>query len=1659
MSNLLKSAWQWLGGERAPRPPEVREVAQRWERLPPGSSVGAVSTGPAIGSGSVELEPEVGEEQNPSQKPLGRQGPAPHDPYQRPTLDTKARRAVYLQEGDGALSSDFKQQVADLMQEEEYGVFRLVVPHVYLSRKQFNGYVDWLNAQHPATISALGKPAVVTHRSIFGLPMVPPFSPLSLFWMGLMFMVDIIWTAFGVPINVGFCSIDYGDLATNCTATDLAFGCIYALNLIFSFQLGLLVVNGHRKKKVMDGRKVAYYYGTHIRFWLDVAATVPFVYLITIIVLSDGQGFTAKWVNAISLIRLLRLLRLISVSQVIHIDSTLGQDGWISRWINVSTLYVLMVAYQVSVLVNFVACILILLAYMHGLEESWMSSPSDWEDLPNASRAYQWYSAIYWVITTATTTGYGDISPRWWAEQVVINATMIAGMIAFGILVAGVTTSLARADVAATRLQAHIKKISQVKEWLTKCTLNEHLRLSIQEYFAQIYVAKQSVEYGEAELFADLPSYLKFEVASELALPLIQRVHALRDLNEDAQQLLAAHFRPIKAIVGQELCRQGDDADRMWLLASGRLVALRHKEEPQHVTSPALVGDSLLLALDVKPCRFRPWTLRAASPCQLWEVRLEDLSRVIHIYPAIRLTLLEYVRAALVKHIFYMGADDQHGGAAGSATLSTSGGWCEVVALLASAVDGKYGELPWPLDDLSVLLERANIEDGSLQEVLTVLVEESMVRDGLTPEAVMGLPLGLQQEVQRQQADLAATFGQPPDLFGANTVVGHTIDENTSMSGPGPSPEGLGGLSGLGSLQHNDSTITSNLITPSRQSAGRREVAPWMAAAMSSNQKFHPHKGPAPWDMGDDPAGGPENSNNTMAAAAAAGGSATTGIATPPLPGSQRVSGAGDKVSDAQANGLASLAERPRSRNDRSFHGGRSPTRQHPQQPSQGLGSAGATPLTALQMSSRAHQPSPHVRSTGGGVGPSSSVLPMPPSTAAAPAGAGMGAGLMGMYERPIRRVVSQQRNLGAGSVESSSTGVQSSSVSMNVLPRPPPPPPSAGRSGTGTGTATPSLTPQQQLSQQQQQFRQFLQENSTQQQQQQQSGSRRLLHSKTDPSAGLESGPEAADLSFGGPHHAPGPAAASGDEHSRKSVDRTSAPPAMSGRVTGAAEPATAGTSELGADSDDPIAQETGARVPTGRRSTSMDGTSMPAPPRSSPLSTVRESTGPAQPDAAAGGDETPTLNYQNSQQHQHQHQQHYFRQSLTGGLSAAAHQAPESAGPLRPQRTHTGEEQALATTSTTAGGGLPPHHIAAGAPGLRRSMLSRFSSPFATAAFHNHHSVSGGTAVGAPVLVGAGSHATGNSGPEPAGPAGSGSNGAVVLHPWGQQPQPQHGAMVLGHPCTQCGAVACPTCGGWTNAAAVHQHPQAVQPHSHGHPQALQHRPPALGLVGGSSTLPVAPSIAHAPGGSSTGAAAAAALAGAGAPGSAQAALHHQSAEQQQRLLLHQFQGSRERATPSQSLMDAIRGSMRHRSGGAGSFASPPHVQPAALLGAMSVTAGMPPPAAAHRGGALGPGGSSANMAAAAAPGNIQGLNNSFLMAAGGGGAAAAVPGSPSRPLGRRSRMYGRSFAVANRYDNLMRNTLMRDTLMRDTIWAAYSQAEESDLASPSLPPAAQE
>lgn len=74
-----------------------------------------------------------------------------------------------------------------------------------------------------------------------------------------------------------------------------------------------MATHGYRKRTVTDGRLVAWLYARHGRFWMDLLASVPFLYWIVVLA---GRKLDKGWVNFLSLLRLLRLLRLVSITKV-----------------------------------------------------------------------------------------------------------------------------------------------------------------------------------------------------------------------------------------------------------------------------------------------------------------------------------------------------------------------------------------------------------------------------------------------------------------------------------------------------------------------------------------------------------------------------------------------------------------------------------------------------------------------------------------------------------------------------------------------------------------------------------------------------------------------------------------------------------------------------------------------------------------------------------------------------------------------------------------------------------------------------------------------------------------------------------------------------------------------------------------------------------------------------------------------------------------------------------------------------------------------------------------------------------------------------------------------------------------------------------------------
>ena len=56
------------------------------------------------------------------------------------------------------------------------------------------------------------------------MPIIEPYSKISIGWAGFMLLVDIIYTAFWVPINVAFCTSNFGGSTPGCRVPDLLGG-------------------------------------------------------------------------------------------------------------------------------------------------------------------------------------------------------------------------------------------------------------------------------------------------------------------------------------------------------------------------------------------------------------------------------------------------------------------------------------------------------------------------------------------------------------------------------------------------------------------------------------------------------------------------------------------------------------------------------------------------------------------------------------------------------------------------------------------------------------------------------------------------------------------------------------------------------------------------------------------------------------------------------------------------------------------------------------------------------------------------------------------------------------------------------------------------------------------------------------------------------------------------------------------------------------------------------------------------------------------------------------------------------------------------------------------------------------------------------------------
>ncbi len=200
--------------------------------------------------------------------------------------------------------------------------------------------------------------------------------------------------------------------------------------------------------------------------------------------------------------------------------------------------------------------------------------------------------AIYWVLTTIATIGYGDITPNH-SSNMQIGYTIIVelfGVGMFSFIIANVSSLISNLDIAKTN---HQHKLDEVNAFLRAQHIPADLQDRVRDYYSYLWAQQRGV--SSTSILEDIPRSLKLEILMFLNREVINRVEIFKGADElfirEAVQLL----KPRIFLPDEYIIRQREYGDCMYFLASGEVRIVIDDKEITRLGPGSPFGETALI--------------------------------------------------------------------------------------------------------------------------------------------------------------------------------------------------------------------------------------------------------------------------------------------------------------------------------------------------------------------------------------------------------------------------------------------------------------------------------------------------------------------------------------------------------------------------------------------------------------------------------------------------------------------------------------------------------------------------------------------------------------------------------------------------------------------------------------------------------------------------------------------------------------------------------------------------------------------------------------------------------------------------------------------------------------------------------------------------------
>ncbi|CAN6446388.1 unnamed protein product [Victoria cruziana] len=428
---------------------------------------------------------------------------------------------------------------------------------------------------------------------------ISPFNPRYRVWESFLILL-VIYSAWFCPFEFAF--LDYKP--DTLFIIDHIVDGFFAIDIVLTFFLAYL---DRRTYQMVDKPKEIAMKYLSTWFIFDVSSTVPFQPLVLLFT-SHATGIGFKVLNMLRLWRLRRASALFA-----RLEKDIRFNYFWTRCTKLVS--VTLFAVHCAGCFNY----LIADAYPYP-RRTWIGAV-----VPNFKEESLWtryVMAIYWSITTFSTTGYGDLHAQNAREMLFDIIYMFFNMGLTAYIIGNMTNLVVHGT---NRTRDFRSSTQSASEFATRNQLPQRLH---DQMLAHICLKHQTEGLKQQDMLNDLPKAIRSSILNYLFFQIIEKAYLFQGVSFDFIFQLVPEMQAEYLPPKEDVILQNEAPTDLYILVSGAVDFIIHKDGYDQVHGEATDGEMFgeIGVLCYKP---QPFTVRTSKLSQILRLRRSSLMNII----------------------------------------------------------------------------------------------------------------------------------------------------------------------------------------------------------------------------------------------------------------------------------------------------------------------------------------------------------------------------------------------------------------------------------------------------------------------------------------------------------------------------------------------------------------------------------------------------------------------------------------------------------------------------------------------------------------------------------------------------------------------------------------------------------------------------------------------------------------------------------------------------------------------------------------------------------------------------------------------------------------------------------------------------------------------